>query len=149
MCGPVRVNLSGFEASDLARAQARGRSSVPPADGAIDDARRAGAEAHARLLAERLDLGEGELRADPRHRLDEILDHAVGLGVINVEAVELAVADEVDAGPLLRREDDARGVDHRLLARAGGKPVGDRIGTDDGGQDAGRRHGGFFQLGRT
>ena len=30
MCGPVIVNLSGLEAMSLARAQAMGRSSVPP-----------------------------------------------------------------------------------------------------------------------
>jgi hypothetical protein len=35
--------------------------------------------------------------------------------MVDVEAVELAVADDVDAGGLLRRDDDAGGVDQRLL----------------------------------
>ena len=78
--------------------------------------------------------------ADAGHRADEVLDHAVGVGVVDVEAVELAVGDDVDAGHLLGLEDDARGVDEGLLAGSGGEPVGDGIGADDGGEDL--SHGG-------
>ena len=38
--------------------------------------------------------------------------------MVDVEAVELAVADQVDAGLLLRVDDDPRGVDQRLLRGA-------------------------------
>ena len=60
--------------------------------------------------------------------------------MVDVEAVQLAVADQVDAGLLLRVDDDARRVGQRLLGGRGGEPVGQRIGADDGGLDA--RHGG-------
>ena len=56
--------------------------------------------------------------------------------MIDVEAVEFAVADEIDAGLLLRVDDDARRVDQRLLGRQRAEPVRKRIGADDGGLDA-------------
>jgi hypothetical protein len=59
--------------------------------------------------------------------------------MIDVEPRELAVAHEIDAGALLRMDDDARRVDQRLLGRQGDEPLGHRIGADDGGQDAGLR----------
>jgi hypothetical protein len=52
--------------------------------------------------------------------------------MVDVEAIELAVAHEVDAGLLLPMEHDARGVDERLLRRRRSKPVRDRIRADDG-----------------
>ena len=58
--------------------------------------------------------------------------------MIHVEAVELAVAHEIDAGLLLRMDDDARRVDHRLLGRQRAEPVRERIGADDGRLDDAR-----------
>ena len=56
--------------------------------------------------------------------------------MVDVEAVELAVAHEIDAGLLLRVDHDARRVDHRLLGRQRAEPVRKRIGADDGRLDA-------------
>ena len=49
--------------------------------------------------------------------------------MIDVEAIQLAVADEIDAGLLLRVDHDARGVDQRLLGREARRanPVPGRI----------------------
>ena len=44
--------------------------------------------------------------------------------MIDVEAVELAVGDQVDSRLLLRRDHDARRVDERLLRRRAREPVG-------------------------
>ena len=71
----------------------------------------------------------------PGQRPHEILDHAVGLRMVDVEAVELAVADQVEAGLLLGMDDDAHGVGERLLRGRGREPVGQRVRADDGGQD--------------
>ena len=62
-------------------------------------------------------------------------------GMVDVEAVQLAVAHQVDAGLLLRVEHDAHGVDERLLGRRGGEPVGHRVGADHRGLDARGAHG--------
>jgi hypothetical protein len=61
---------------------------------------------------------ESEALRDAVHRPHEVLDHAVGLGVVDVEPVQLAVADDVDAGLLLRVDDHARRVDQRLFGGA-------------------------------
>ena len=47
-------------------------------------------------------LGKTDLAPHARHRPHEVFDHAVGLGMVDVEAIKLAVADEIDAGLLLR-----------------------------------------------
>ena len=56
--------------------------------------------------------------------------------MVDVEAVELAVADQVEAGLLLGVDDDAHGVGERLLGGQRRQPVGQGIGADDGGLDA-------------
>ena len=43
--------------------------------------------------------------------------------MIHVEPIELAVAYEINAGVLLRVNDDARRVDHRLLGRQRSEPI--------------------------
>jgi len=110
------------------------------ADRAFDHAGRTRAEAHARGLGVVEPLGETDLGADARHRPHEVFDHAVGFGVIEVEAIQLAVADDVDPGLLLCRDHHARRVDQRLLRGRGGEPVGNRIGADHRGEYAGRSH---------
>ena len=77
-----------------------------------------------------------DLAVDAGHGTDEILDHAVRVGVVDVETVELAVGREVDAGLGLDVEHDARGVDDGLLGGERGGPVWNRIGGDGGGEDA-------------
>ena len=86
-------------------------------------------------------IAAAHLRADARHRPDEILDHAVGIGMVHVEAVEFAIGGQVDAGLALNVEDHARGIETRLLAGQRGQPIGDRVGADGSGEDRGfRRH---------
>ena len=109
-------------------------------DRALDHGRRTRAEFRCRLIAIDDQFLERHARAHAGHRLYEILDHPVGLGMVHVEAVELAVADEIDAGLLLRVDDDARRVDHRLLGRQRAEPVGKRIRADDGRLDARLSH---------
>jgi hypothetical protein len=59
--------------------------------------------------------------------------------MVDVEAVQLAVADDVDAGRLLRRDDDPCRVDQALLGRRRDEPLGDRVRPDDRRLDARRR----------
>ena len=107
----------------------------------LDDARRPPPIGHSRAGAIRLRFGEGDVGADSRHRPDEIIDHAIGFGVVRVEAVEFAVADEVDAGAFLGVYDHARRVDEGAFGGRGGKPRRDGVGSDDGCADGrGRRH---------
>ena len=109
------------------------------ADRSLDDARRPGAKAHPRHGPVGHHLVEAHGVADAGHRPHEVLDHPVGLGMVEVEAVELAVADHVDAGLLLGGDDHPGGVDQALLGWRGRQPVGHRVGADDGGLDARRR----------
>jgi len=60
--------------------------------------------------------------------------------MVHIEAIELAVAHEVDTGLLLRVEDDARRVDHRLFGRQRAEPIGKRIRSYHGRLDAGCCH---------
>jgi len=55
--------------------------------------------------------------------------------MVEVEAVELAVAHEVDAGLLLRVQHHPRCVEQRLVGGRRDEPVRDRVGADDGGLD--------------
>jgi hypothetical protein len=123
MCGPVSVNLNGRSGADRP----------------FHHARRPGAEARRFALGIVDPLREADLRAHAGHRPHEILDHAVGLRVVDVEAVQLAVAHQVDAGLFLRIDDHAHRVGERLLGGRGGEPIGQRVGADDGGLDS--RHG--------
>jgi len=130
MCGPVTVNLKVLVASADARWQASGR---------VDHARRPGAKAHAGQRPVGHDLVEGHLVAHALHRPHEVLDHPVGLGMVEVEAVELAVADDIDAGGLLRGDDDAGRVDQALLRRRAQQPLRHRVRADDRGLDTRRQ----------
>src|SRR6185312_896821 len=105
------------------------------ADRAFDHRRRSGAEVMRLRLLEGEPFGEPDLAPHAGHWPHEILDHAVSLGVIDVEAIKLAVADQIDAGHLLGVDDDPRGVDQRLLGRQRDEPVRHRIGADGRGLD--------------
>ena len=107
-------------------------------DRAVDDTGRLGPESHALLAAICDDLLERDGAAHAGQWQNEILDHTVGLGVIDVEAIELSIADKIDACGFLRTDDGARGVDQRLLGRRRDEPVGHRIRADDGCEDARR-----------
>jgi hypothetical protein len=56
---------------------------------------------------------------DPAEAADEVFDHAVGVRVVRIEAVEFAVGRQVDAGVLLGGDDHRGGVDDGLLAGQG------------------------------
>ncbi len=72
---------------------------------------------------------------DAGHRTDEVFDHPVRVRVVDVEPVELAVGREIDPRLPLDVEDDARGVDDRLLAGEGSEPIRDRVRSDRGRED--------------
>ncbi len=89
-------------------------------------ARGLAAEPHGVRAREGFVIAAAHLRPDAGHGADEVLDHAVGVGMVDVEAVEFAVGGQVDAGLALDVEDHAGGVEARLLAGQGGEPVGNR-----------------------
>ena len=76
--------------------------------------RRFGTKTHAVEVGKLLNIRASHLCADPSQRPNEIFDHAVRLGVIDIEAIELAVADEIDAGLLLGGDDHPRRIDDGL-----------------------------------
>jgi hypothetical protein len=100
-----------------------------------DDAGRPAAKAHAGRAAVFDEFLERDRGPHARHRAHEIFDHAVGLGMIGIEAIEFAVADKIDPGALLGMEHDAGRIDQRLLARIRNQPIGDRIRTDQRRED--------------
>src|ERR1700680_4212105 len=71
------------------------------ADRSLDHAGGPAAETEMRLRPEELGVRAPNGRANSIHRLYEVLDHPVGLGMIRVETIELAVNREVDPGELL------------------------------------------------
>ena len=101
------------------------------ADWALDHARRLGAKSHAGLVAIGDYFFKGNLRANAGHGMHEVLDHAVGFRVIDIEAVKLAIAHHIDPGGFLRCDDDASGVAQCLCAGGGDQPVGDGIRSND------------------
>ena len=111
------------------------------AEGAGDNASGLAAETHRVMAGEFFGDGAADLAVDAGHGTNEVFDHAIGVGVVDVEAVELAVGGQVDAGLVLDVENDARGVDDGLLGRKSREPVRNRIGTNGGGEDAGFSHG--------
>ena len=138
MCGPVSVNLNGFDGEPPAARAGVRQIERAGADRTFHHRRRPGAEAHAALRAIGDQFVEGDGGAHPRHRPHEIFDHPVGLGMIDVEARKFAVAHEIDAGLLLGVDHDARRVDQGLLRRQRQQPVRHRIGADHRGLDARR-----------
>ncbi len=105
----------------------------------FDNPRGFAPELHRAFTRELLVVAAADLGAHPRHGAHEVIDHAVGVGMIDIEAVEFAIRGQVDSGLPLNVEDDARGVEARLLAWQGGQPVGNRVTTDSGGEDRGIR----------
>ena len=97
----------------------------------IDDHTRGlAAEAHLALLTERPPVRNADFGLDSADATDEVLDHPVRVGMVGIEAVELAVCRQVDPGTALRVDDHARRVDHRLLVRECREPVDGRIRAD-------------------
>ena len=137
MCGPVTVNLSGPPASARGPCARSRQIQGPGPERPLGHRRRPAAKPHARLSPERLQLIEVDLRPHPRHGVDEVLDHAVGLGVVDVEPVELAVADEIDPGRLLGVQHHAGRVGEGFLRWARDEPARSRVGAHYGSEDPG------------
>ena len=77
----------------------------------------------------------GRERCGCRRAAEEVVDHAVGIGMVDIEAVEFAIGWQVDTGLALDVEDYARGIGAGLFTGQRGEPVGDRIGADGSGED--------------
>jgi hypothetical protein len=87
------------------------------------------------LPRESLVIAAAGVCADAGHWAHEVIDHSVGIGMIDVEAVEFAIGRQVDRGLALDVEYDARGIETRLFARQRRQPIWDGVGTDGGGED--------------
>ena len=99
-----------------ARAHSSGRFSVPSSIGPTTTP--AGRlRNRTRLRAEGCRLAPPDPGADAAKPVHEVLDHPVGVGMVDVEPIQLAVGGEIDAGLPLEIEDDARGIDQGLLGR--------------------------------
>jgi hypothetical protein len=75
--------------------------------------------------------------------VDEVLNHAIGVGMIDIEAVKLAIGGQVNTRLPLKVEDDASRIDQRLLARECHQPIGYRIRTHGRAEDSGVLLGGW------
>ena len=129
--------LEGVPGQRLGPCAGQGQVQAAAADGAHHRAGRPGAELHAGARAVGDQVIEGETLRDPVHGPHEVLDHPVGLGVIDVEAVKLAVAHHIHACLLLRADHHPRGVHQGLLRWCCDEPVGHGVRADDGGLDTG------------
>ena len=118
MCGPVQVNLSGGRVSAAGEFEIARQVQRALADLAGDDA--GGRRPVSQPLRPPRNLAMsviGESRADAVHAADEVVDHAVGLGMAWIEAVQFAVGDHVDAGQFLRLQDHQDGVAQRAASK--------------------------------
>jgi hypothetical protein len=115
MCGPVRVNFNGLLGQRPSAFPGGGQVKCTRTERGDNDSRRTRAEFHAWRPLERHPFGKTDVAAYAFHRSHKIFNHSIGFRVIDVKAIKLAVADEIDPGMLLRRNNDARGVDQRLL----------------------------------
>ena len=95
-----------------------------------------GAEAHALVGVKGFCFGPADGGIAATHGRDEVLDHTVGIRVIDVEAVEFPVGGQVDPGLALGVEDDPGGIGDGLFGGESVQPVGHGIGSDRGCQDA-------------
>ena len=108
-----------------------GEVEPPVAERAGDDPGRQRPVRHAGLLPPGPELIEGQLGLDSLEWTDEVIDHPVGLGVVDVPAIELPVGDHVDAGQFLGLEHDQHRVAEALAGVVDAQPGGDRIAADN------------------
>ena len=137
----MTVNLNGPPDTLAASSQSASRLSEPSPSGCLHDAGGLAAELHGALAGEALVIAAPHLGAYAGHRAEEVFDHAVGIGMIDVEAIEFAIGGQIDARLALGVEDDAGGIEARLLAGQGGQPIRNGIAAHGGSEDSGlRRH---------
>jgi hypothetical protein len=109
----------------------------PVAEWTRDDPGRQRTVGHSGLLPPGAKLVDAQLGLDSLEGTDEVIDHPVGLGVVDVPAIELPVGDHVDAGQFLGLEHDHHRVAEALAGVVDAQPGGDRIAADDRGLDHG------------
>ena len=85
-------------------------------------------------------VGAADLGVDAPELARKVFDHAVGVGMIDVKAVQFAVGRQIDSCIALGGEDNAGGIHEGLFVRVGGKPIGNGIGTNGGNLDAWSAH---------
>ncbi len=74
-------------------------------------------ETHGRMARKFLGDGATNHGRNAGHGADEILDHAVGVGVIDIETRQLAIGRQIDAGLALDIKNHPGGIDDALFAR--------------------------------
>src|SRR5439155_15677386 len=104
-------------------------------DSSHNDAGGFAAIAHFRSCMESGGVEPAHVGTNSAQSQHEIINHPVGIGMVDVEAIEFTVCRQVNASLSLKIEYDARGVKQRLLARQGDKPIWRRIGTDSRGEN--------------
>ena len=112
----VRAGASEFERVRCQRAgefEITGEIERAFCDLTGDEARGLASVCEALIFAKLFDIAQREAGVDAIHAANEIVDHAVGLGMAGVEAVQFAIGDHIDTGPLLRLEHDHDGVTQR------------------------------------
>ncbi len=122
VAGQLQQRLAGLGQVECSRA-----------DRANHDASRLGAVRHTGLRAELQLVSPGKLCIDPAHLADEVVNHAVGLGMVEVVAVQLAVGDHIDARQLLGAHHHQGGIAQVRARGRDAQPVGNRVAADDGG----------------
>jgi len=104
-------------------------------DRAANDTCGLAAEAHLLLRAKRGRIGQADRGRDATHARNKILDHAIGVGMVDVEAVKFAVGGQIDSCAALGVDDDGSRIKDRLFARQGREPVDRGVRADSGGKD--------------
>ena len=101
----------------------------------VDDTGRLGAKAHPLLGGKPGQVLPREGGRDATHRPNEVVDHAVGFGMADVEPGQFAVGDQIDPGQFLRLEHNEDGVPQCGRGGVGGEPGGNRVAANDLGLD--------------
>ena len=138
MYGLVTVNLNAPPATATRQAFAIGQQVERAlAQFCFHHAGSLAAESHAAGAREGFVIAAAYLGADASHGADEVIDHAVGVGMVDVEPVQFAIGRQIDAGLALQVEAHTRGIHTRLLAGQCRQPVRHGVGADGGGENGG------------
>src|SRR5687768_15461192 len=69
---------------------------------------------------------------DPLHWLDEVIDHAVGFGVIDVPSIKFAVGDDINSSKLLNLQNGQNRISQTLTRAEYSQPRGNRVAANNG-----------------
>jgi hypothetical protein len=84
-------------------------------DGSIDNGTWPGTKGHTRITTEGVEVSTGDIGSDIPKRPNEVLDHAIRIGVIDVESTQLTICKQIDAGILLGFYYDGHCISQGLL----------------------------------